>query len=205
MKIIDISTELLSAEVYPGDPEPRIQRVNRLDCDDDYNLSALYASLHTGTHIDAPSHVFEESDAATVSDLPLEKFIGPVTVVNVPAGPITGDEVERYFPRLASRVILRSDGDIWLFGGAADDIADLGYDLLGFEGLSIGGKNEVQVHRDLLGRGTVLLEGLDLSALTHGGEYFLFAPPVLIEGREASFARAVLIEDEIVWRSRRSV
>jgi len=203
MNIIDISTDLLTAEVYPGDPEPRLHLVNRMDCDDDYNLSALYASLHTGTHVDAPSHVYDEPDALTVTDLPLSKFIGPVTVVDLPSGPITGQTVEQYFPRMATRIILRSQGDLWFFGGAAEDVAALEYDLIGFEGLSIGKDNEIEVHRDLLAGGTALLEGLDLSRVKRAGEYFLFAPPIKIAGREAAFARAVLVEDHIMWSSHR--
>lgn len=204
MTIYDISTDLLTAEVYPGDPEPRLHAIERIDNDDDFNVTALYACLHTGTHVDAPSHIFSEVDdpefCRTVDDLPLEKFIGPVTVVDIPPGPLTGREVEMYFPRFSDRVILRCQGDFEFFGGAADDVAALGYQLLGFEGLSHGGKDEAGFHRALLGAGTVLLEGLDLSELPRGGDYFLFAPPVKLNGQEAAPARAILIEDHIIWR-----
>lgn len=204
MNIIDISSDLLTAEVYPGDPEPRIQQVQRLDMGDEFNVNALYACLHTGTHIDAPTHVFGEDDdrslQRSITDWPLEKFIGPVTVVDVPAGPLTGREVELYFPRLADRVILRCHGDFEFFGGAADDVAALGYELLGFEGTGVAGKNEGAFHRALLGSGTALLEGLDLSDLPRAGNYFLFAPPVKLGGQEAAPTRAVLIEDHIIWR-----
>lgn len=203
MNIIDISSDLLQAEVYPGDPEPRVQAVERIANGDEFNVTALYTCLHTGTHVDAPSHVFGEDEdrslRQTITDLPLEKFIGPVTVVDIPAGPLTGREVEMYFPRLADRVILRCHGEYEFFAGAADDVAALGYQLLGFEGLSHGGKDEAGFHRALLGAGTVLLEGLDLSELTHGGDYFLFAPPIKLNGLEAAPARAVLIEDHIIW------
>ena len=167
-------------------------------------MTALYACLHSGTHVDAPSHVFSQTEDPdfykTVTDLPLEKFIGPVTVVDIPPGPLTGREIERYFPRFSDRVILRCHGDFEFFAGAADDVAALGYQLLGYEGLAHGGKNEAAFHRALLGAGTVLLEGLDLSGLNRGGDYFLFAPPVKLDGLEAAPARAILIEDHIIWR-----
>ncbi len=204
MNIIDISSDLLRAEVYPGDPEPRVHAVSRIDNGDEFDVTALYACLHSGTHVDAPSHIFsEEEDPAfhkTVEELPLENFIGPVTVVDIPPGPLTGREVERYFPRFSDRVILRCQGDYEFFAGAAADVAALGYKLLGFEGLSHGGRDEAGFHRALLGAGTVLLEGLDLSGLSRGGDYFLFAPPVKMEGMEAAPARAILIEDHIIWR-----
>ena len=94
MNIIDISSDLLRAEVYPGDPEPRVHAIERLDNDDEFDVTALYACLHSGTHVDAPSHVFSQMEDPdfykTVTDLPLEKFIGPVTVVDIPPGPLTG-------------------------------------------------------------------------------------------------------------------
>ena len=204
MNIIDISSDLLTAEVYPGDPEPRVHAISRIDNDDEFDVTALYACLHTGTHVDAPSHIFSREEDPhfyrTIDQVPVEKFIGPVTVVDIPPGPLTGREVEMYFPRLADKIILRCSGDYQFFAGAADDVAALGYELIGFEGLSHGGKDEAGFHRALLGAGTVLLEGLDLSGLERGGDYFLFAPPVKLSGLEASFARAVLIEDHIIWR-----
>ena len=62
MNIIDISSDLLRAEVYPGDPEPRVHAIERLDNDDEFDVTALYACLHSGTHVDAPSHVFSQKD-----------------------------------------------------------------------------------------------------------------------------------------------
>lgn len=202
MKFIDISRDLLTSEVWPGDPEPRLQLVNRMDCGDDFNLSAVYASLHTGTHADAPSHVFEE-DGCTIDKIPLEKFIGPVSVITLPDGPITGEMVEEVFPKDASKVILRTNKDSAFFAGAASDVAALHYDLLGFDKLSIGGDDELGVHRNLLGAGTILLENLDLSDVLEDGEYFLLAQPVKICGREASFVRAVLVDDYIFWSTKK--
>lgn len=199
MKLIDISRDLLTSAVYPGDPEPKLQRVNRMDCGDDYNLSAIYASLHTGTHVDAPSHFFEEEDAKTIDDIPLEKFIGPVQIITLPEGPITGKVVEDLFPEDAKKIILRTNDTTELFAGAADDIADIGYDLIGYDKISIGGNDEIGSHRAILGSGTVLLEGLDLTDVPCDGEYFLMAQPVRIDGREASFTRAVLIQDYVFW------
>ena len=52
MNIIDISSDLLRAEVYPGDPEPRVHAIQRLDNDDEFDVTALYACLHSGTHVE---------------------------------------------------------------------------------------------------------------------------------------------------------
>ncbi len=193
MIIYDISRELFSAPVYPGDPAPQIQKIKGFEFGDIYNLSALYACTHTGTHIDAPLHFFD--DGGDVASIPLEKCMGNAAVITLPAGPITGEVVERYFPRYISKVILRTQPDNVFFGGAAEDIAALGYDLLGYDCVSLGDENEAAAHRALLGAGTVLLENLDLSKVKDG-TYYLVALPIKAEGLEGAFCRAVLLEND---------
>ncbi|MBQ1451139.1 MAG: cyclase family protein [Clostridia bacterium] len=193
MIIYDISRELFSAPIYPGDPAPQIQKIKGFEFGDIYNLSALYACTHTGTHIDAPLHFFD--DGGDVASIPLEKCMGNAAVITLPAGPITGEVVERYFPRYISKVILRTQPDNVFFGGAAEDIAALGYDLLGYDRVSLGGENEAAAHRALLGAGTVLLENLDLSKVKDG-TYYLVALPIKAEGLEGAFCRAVLLEND---------
>ncbi|MBQ6753563.1 MAG: cyclase family protein [Clostridia bacterium] len=193
MIIYDISRELFSAPVYPGDPAPQIQKIKGFEFGDIYNLSALYACTHTGTHIDAPLHFFD--DGGDVASIPLEKCMGNAAVITLPAGLITGEVVERYFPRYISKVILRTQPDNVFFGGAAEDIAALGYDLLGYDCVSLGGENEAAAHRALLGAGTVLLENLDLSKVKDG-TYYLVALPIKAEGLEGAFSRAVLLEND---------
>lgn len=195
LKIIDISRDVATCGVYPGDPETQIRKMNDMANGDEYNLSIIGASLHAGTHIDSPSHVFEaEEDSRTLSDFPLEKFIGPVRVITLPSGPITGEIVENYFPKYDKKVILRMKEDTYFFVGAAEDVADIKYDLLGFNKSTIGGSSEIPVHRAILGAGTLLLENLDLSNV-EDGEYYLLAQPLKISGVEAAPVRALLIDE----------
>ena len=56
MFLYDISREILSSEVYPGDPKPECTFIKRIEDGEDYNLSELRMSSHAGTHIDAPLH-----------------------------------------------------------------------------------------------------------------------------------------------------
>ena len=58
MKAVDISREMLSAPVYPGDPSPSLEALCRLEFGDVCNTSSLHACLHNGTHMDAPSTLF---------------------------------------------------------------------------------------------------------------------------------------------------
>jgi arylformamidase len=49
------------------------------------NSQALRLSGHSGTHVDAPRHLFD--GLASIDDLPLDRFVGPGVVVSVNAGP----------------------------------------------------------------------------------------------------------------------
>ncbi len=53
----DVSTPLRDGMIHwPGDPECKITRVNRMEDGAVCNLTHLSMSAHTGTHMDAPRH-----------------------------------------------------------------------------------------------------------------------------------------------------
>lgn len=197
MKIIDISNDLLTAEVYEGDPVPELAPVAEIKNGSAYNLNALYAGLHNGTHMDAPLHFLE--DAPDISAVPLEACIGPCRVIEVSPGIITGELVENAFPRGVERILLKSGGKAFIHETAAEAMAYYGCKLCGTDGLTVEPPHGTgQTHRAFLQENVVLLEGLNLSEAKNG-EYFLIAPPVKIVGAEAAFTRAVLVSDYIFW------
>lgn len=58
MTLIDISSPLsVDTVIYPGDPKVRIKSEKTLQ-KDGVVVSKITMSLHTGTHIDAPLHIF---------------------------------------------------------------------------------------------------------------------------------------------------
>ena len=180
---------------------PKDKKYKSIKNGDGYNLGKLTAGLHNGTHIDAPLHFF--NDGSPVDELPLDTFIGPCTVIETPAGLLTGADVEKLFPRVCDRVILKGRGRTFIHPSAASEIAFRGCRLLGIDSLSIEPVgSDGSAHRYLLGENTVILEGLDLSE-TREGEYFLAAQPILIEGAEAAMCRAVLIKGHIFWSGSR--
>ncbi len=200
MRIIDISNDLLTAEVYEGDPVPEMKKVREISPDSYYNLSVLDACLHNGTHIDAPLHFVPDADS--VDKLPLEKFIGPCKVIEVSEGIITGRLVEEYFPRDCKRVLIKSKGRAFIHCTGAEVMSRLGYELVGTDGVTVEAPDsDGSTHRSLLNANIAILEGLNLEN-AKSGEYFLIAPPVKIGGAEASFTRAVLISDYIFWSSK---
>ena len=72
--IIDISQEVFSCKVYPGDPEPEYYRLESIEDGELYNLSAFSMCTHNGTHIDAPNHFLESGK--TIEEIGLEACVG---------------------------------------------------------------------------------------------------------------------------------
>ncbi len=197
MKIIDISRDTVSTPVYPGDPETLVKQISSIKQGDECNLSALFACVHTGTHADAPLHFIEDGDSIDKLDPAL--FLGPCMVIEVPGGEITGQFVNRNFPRRCERLLIKSNGQASFMDSAAEEAVELGIKLIGTDASSIGSKgNQVKPHKAFLSRGVAVLEGLDLSDVSPGN-YFLIAPPVKLGGLEGAPVRALLISDYIFW------
>lgn len=196
MNIIDISKDISSCEIYPGDPPTIITLEKSLADGDSCNLSSINMGLHNGTHSDAPLHFLE--DGETIDNVSLDRYIGECAVVAAPDGPITGEFVEKYFPR-CERILVKTGGNGYFTQSAASEIALRGTRLLGTDALSVGTEGiQGEIHRELLGASIAILEGLELSDVTPG-RYFLIAAPLKIGGVEAAPVRAVLISDYIFW------
>ena len=78
MKLYDISQEIFSCVVFPGDPAPEKQTLCATEKGELYNLTAFSMCAHNGTHVDAPFHFL--SDGKTVDEMDLETFVGPCWV-----------------------------------------------------------------------------------------------------------------------------
>lgn len=79
-KIMDITVPIShSTPVFPGDPEPSIESACTLE-KDGCAVSSLSLGSHTGTHVDAPSHILK--DGLTIDNLNLENLMGPAVVLD---------------------------------------------------------------------------------------------------------------------------
>lgn len=193
MLLYDISTDILTAKVYDGDPTPSLEYIKSYENGDDYNLSVLNTCMHTGTHIDSPYHF--DSDGEKIEDMKLSRFYGKCTVVTI-KGILTGEDMERLLPYCKRRLILHGDGEACLSYSAAVVLADSDICLIGTDGISIStGFDEYRTHLELARANIAVLEGLDLTGI-RDGEYTLCAFPIKVSGAEASPCRAVLMEQE---------
>ena len=74
MKIYDISQEVFSCRIYPGDPAPAKTALSSMGNGDLYNLTAFSMCAHNGTHVDAPRHFLKNGKA--VDAIALEACVG---------------------------------------------------------------------------------------------------------------------------------
>lgn len=81
MQIIDLSEILRDRmDVYPGDPDVSISVVHHYD-QQGWLLRLMHMGSHTGTHVDAFSHMDEQG--ASLDEMPLERFCGLAMVAHI--------------------------------------------------------------------------------------------------------------------------
>jgi len=119
-----------------------------------------------------------------------------ITEAHLRTQPITGHE--RVLLKTRNSGFIR-DRDFhrdytYLAPDGAEYLASLGVRLVGIDYLSVEQfhSGHHQTHRTLLGRGIVIVEGLDLSQPA-AGTYELACLPVLLAGLDGAPARAVLV------------
>ncbi len=209
MKIIDISLPLNNnTPIYP-DNVPLAVTVHHAIPQYATALSSITMGSHTGTHIDAPSHVI--GGGATVDKIPLEHFMGPCRVLdfsNEMDESVNKTHLESKNIQKGERILLKTKNSIrgfdgfypnhvYLDGDAADFLANIGVALVGIDSLSIkkrGGPDH-RPHVSLLKNNIPILEGLDLSTVGEK-EYELVCLPLKFTNIEGAPARAVLIDKE---------
>lgn len=193
MLLYDISREILSAEVYEGDPKPASHSIQSIAEGSMYNLSYVSMCTHTGTHIDAPLHYDDEGE--DVASMRISRFYGKCTVVTI-NGILTGDDMEQLLPHCERRLILHSSGQAFISVSAARVIADSKLVLIGTDAMSIAPPfDEHMPHLELARAGIAVLEGLFLDGV-EDGEYILSAFPLKLGGLEAAPCRAVLMREK---------
>ena len=193
MKIYDISQEVFSCSVYPGDPKPEKQLLSSTAAGDLYNLTAFSMCAHNGTHVDAPFHFL--GDGKTVDRLDLDTFVGDCYVARH-AGDVTAADAAAILKKAQSAQRILIAGNVTVTPEAAAVFAAADIKLLGNEGQSVGPENApMQVHLILLRRGIALLEGIVLKDVPEG-QYFLSAAPLNLAGADGAPCRAYLIAKE---------
>ena len=193
MKIYDISQEVFSCAVYPGDPSPEKQTVYSTQSGDLYNLTSFAMCAHNGTHIDAPFHFLHRGK--TVDQMDLTHFVGDCYVARQ-EGDVNAADAEAILRKAAGAERILIAGKATVTAEAAEVFAAGNIKLLGNEGQTVGPEDApMQVHLILLRREIALLEGIVLTGVPEG-RYFLSAAPLNLGGADGAPCRAYLLREE---------
>lgn len=208
-RIYDVSLSLRTGGlVYPGNPAISITAQQAISQGDSANVSRIDFGSHTGTHVDAPKHFFD--DGAGVDALSLDILMGPCRLLAFSDAVTSIGEAELRAHDLdgVTRVLFKTRNSSWLASGSAEFhpdftyvapdgaeyLASLGVRLVGVDYLSVEQchSGHHRTHRTLLERGIVIVEGLLLSE-PPAGSYELRCLPIKLAGLDGAPARAVLI------------
>ena len=192
--IIDISQEVFSCKVFPGDPAPVSQRVLSIEKGDVCNLTSFSMCAHNGTHVDAPFHFMP--DGNTIEKVALDAFVGDCYVA-YHEGDVTENDAANILEKAKSagaceRILIA--GKATVTAEAAQVFARSKVKLIGNESQTVGPEDApMEVHKILLGADVVLLEGIVLRDVADG-KYFLNAAPLNLAGCDGAPCRAVLVK-----------
>lgn len=204
--MIDISVPIRPGMfVYHDNPGVSLSLAQALDRGDGANVSRLDFGVHTGTHVDAPRHFFDEGTGAEA--IPPEALVGDAWVVDATSltGPIDAGALASLDlpPAGAERLIFKTTNSrLWaepeftrdfirFAGSGAEAILARGdVRLIAIDYLSIG---DPGAHHVFLGNGIVPLEGVNLTDV-EPGPYRLVCTALKIVGSDGAPARALLFE-----------
>ena len=204
-RFIDVSVPLKTGmPAFPGNPDFELHAVKRIAEGGSSNVSRLVLGTHTGTHVDAPRHFFD--NAATVDALALDLLIGRARVVEIAKrGGITREDLAAANLREDLRVLLKTPNSAfwnepafrqdftYLDESAASYLVEQGVKVVGIDYLSVEQfkKPGAPAHRALLSRNAIIIEGLNLSDAAPG-MYEMYCLPLPVTGGDGAPARVVL-------------
>lgn len=195
MEIFDISQEVFTCTVFPGDAQPERKVLQTIEGGSICNLTALSMCAHNGTHVDAPYHFYK--DGKTIERINLNKFVGKC-FVTFAEGPVSEEmardivaRAKQADPEAAKRILI--GGDMHVTYEAARVFAAEKLFLVGNESQTVGPLNApAKVHYELLAAEVVLLEGIRLNGIAEG-VYLLNAAPINLGQSDGAPCRAILI------------
>jgi arylformamidase len=190
---------------WPGDPQVLIEPVTDVKTGAHFSVSRMTMSTHSGTHVDAPLHVFPEGEG--IDRVPLETFIGQARVIEIlDTVSIKREQLVHSKIKHGERLLFKTMNSrrtrhintfiqdfVHLSEDAAKYIVEIKPFLIGVDYLSISGfDNQGRIiHARLLKAGISIIEGLNLSAISPG-EYDMICLPLLVHNGDGAPARVLL-------------
>jgi arylformamidase len=204
MRIVDISVPVTSGMFrFPRPDHVTVSITEEGTYDEvDCRTSRIVMGSHSGTHIDAPMHMY--SDGASIDRVPLSDLVGPARVIRVKAGPGSSLDVDSIDPELLDepRVILDSG---WYTRWATEDYyrdfpvltPGLAKHMVGkgIRCVVVDLPLSLEVHNIILGAGGCQVENVVGLDQIKGDRVTLVALPLKIAGIDAAPARVIVLEE----------
>lgn len=207
MKIYDISWPISeSSTEYKEKKSISFTAMKNFDTDH-VRETKICMSVHTGTHVDAPSHFLK--DGNVINEIELDRLIGGAKVLDlstvrekITAGVLAQHEINQHEIILLRTINSAKSATeefepdfIYLDASGAQYLADkkvkaVGIDYLGIE----RGDPEHSTHTTLFKADIIIIEGLRLNHV-QAGNYFIVCLPLALVGLDAAPARAILMSE----------
>ncbi|MBI1935989.1 cyclase family protein [Candidatus Woesearchaeota archaeon] len=206
MKLYDLSptiSEDMAVYKNKEGKKPKLSAIRTLK--EGANESKLEIETHTGAHVDAPFHFFE--NGKTIDEINLDRFMGKCVVLDFTK--IKDSITKNHFKN--SKIKIQKDEIVllktkilpdrafnpeftYLDKSGAKFLASKKIKAVGIDNLGIErSQPNHETHKILLKNNIVIFEGMDLSKVK-GGKYFFHGLPLKIKNGDASPVRAALIK-----------
>ena len=210
MRVIDLSWPITDGMmVFPGDIPPSVKKGAKME-ENGWRTTLLSFTSHTGTHMDAPSHMMP--DGKSLDRLPNETFFGFGLVVDVRG--CAGRMIELADIKAASSRLPEADFILFRTGWSekwgtedylngypvlsalsAKWISEKGLKGVGFDAISADPVDSASndIHKILLSSGLVILE--NLKDLDKAGDktFCVAALPLSLEDQDGGPARVMAV------------
>ena len=216
--LIDLTMPMSTRTIpFPGHPPTELEPLNGSSENEGLRSTVMRSSLHTGTHVDAPSHFI--AGGVSVDQIPLERLWRPAVRLDLgEAGAgaridLAQLDAAGYSPKLAREaILLLATGwtdRAWQSERLFEDMPVLGEDAaaaiaaarpaaLGLD-FAVDGRRPWPNHGALLRAEVALIENLmGLRALPQEG-FEVIALPQRLAGESAAPARVVACIPRTVW------
>lgn len=210
MQIIDLSHPLYATmPVFPAAESPVFEPVATISTDGYAEMRMRFFS-HTGTHLDAPSHVLQ--NGTTLDRLPIECFVGAAAVLDFSSHTRMTIDVEdlsdNYHLFEQNDFVLIHTGwsrywasDAYFSGypvlseAAAEWIVQFNLKGLGVDAVSVDllQSRDLPIHRRLLHHQVIIVENLNRLYELPGSGFSFLALPLPVCNGDGSPVRAVAI------------
>jgi len=211
MQLIDLTHEICpSMPAFPGTMPPLFYPANTIE-EDGFRERRIEMFSHTGTHMDAPSHIFKGGKC--LDDFEISKFFGSSTIVDLTA--MGGERIE--VEHLTENKELIKDSDFlilhtgwykrWddetyfsdfpsLTPGAAEWLSDMNLKGIGIDAISIDDikSEELEIHKILLKEDIVIIENLNSLDQIKWNKFLFSCMPLKFKDADGSPVRAFAIK-----------